>query len=268
MVKKRQYANQIPVNRQMNILVSMVGRNIKVQYRRSILGILWTVLNPLLTVVFTNIFGRSNSDLAYPLYILSGNITFNLMRSSTVGSLGSLVNNYDLMTKTRVPAYIFPTSQVLSNVVTFGFSLIAYIIVMVVLIAIKYSYGVVAFFWTDLMILFPLLPALILFSMGISYVLSIVYIRFRDVKHLYEVFLTLWFYLTPIFYSPDKIGEKMAMVLKFNPMYHFVNYFRQCALGIVPSWKTHLVIYGCGIGMFLIGLLIFKLCHKKAVLYI
>ena len=170
---------------------TMVKKNIKNQYRRSFLGVLWTVLNPLLTMlvlafVFSQIFGRKGIDMDYPVYVLSGSIVFTLMRMATVQALPCMVNNYDLLTKTRVPYYVFPTSSVLSSVVNFGFSLIALIIVMLIRIP-----NGVTFHPTMLMIFIPWLPSIFLFSLGLSFFLCTLYVRFRDVSHLYNVFLTL-----------------------------------------------------------------------------
>ena len=251
----------------MVIMWTMVKKNIKNQYRRSVLGIFWTVLNPLLTMlvmafVFSNIFGRNNINMDYPVYVLSGNIVFSLMRTATVTALPCMVNNYDLLTKTRVPYFVFPASNVVSSVVNFGFSLIALVVVMLI----RLSHGV-EFHWTLLMIV-VWLPAIFMFSLGIALALCSIYVRFRDVKHLYNVFLTLWMYMTPIFYADTLLGEKVRKVLIFNPMWHYLGYFRDLILGVVPTWQTHLIIYGAGAGMLLIGWLIFKSQRRSFIIYI
>ena len=160
-------------------------------YRRSFLGILWTVLNPLLNMfvmafVFSRIFGRTGIGMDYPVYVLSGNIVFGFMRTATVTAMPSLVSNYDLITKTRTPYSVFPLSNVFTALVNFGFSLIALIVVMIVRIP-----AGVRFHWSGLMVFFPWLPAIFLFSAGLALLLSAVYVRFRDLKHIYNVLLTL-----------------------------------------------------------------------------
>ena len=261
-------ANALVFKKSVVIMWTMVKKNIKRQYRRSFLGVLWTVLNPLLTMlvmafVFSQIFGRHGIDMDYPVYVLSGTIVFSLMRMGTAQALPCMVNNYDLLTKTRVPYYVFPTSSVLSSVVNFGFSLIALIIVMLIRIP-----NGVTFHPTMLMIFVPWLPSIFLFSLGLSFLLCTLYVRFRDVAHLYNVFLTLWMYLTPIFYSTVILPDYVQSVLKFNPMVHYLGYFRDLLLGVVPSWQEHLICYGVGIAAFLIGYLIFRWQRKKFILYI
>lgn len=253
------------------VLSSMVARNVRNQYRRSVLGILWTVLNPLLNMlvmafVFSNIFGRDNIEMDYAVYVLSGTIAFTIMRAATNNAMHSLVNSYDLMTKTRTPYYIFPLSHVFSALVNFGFSLIALIIVMLI----RLPTGKVVFSWTMFMVLIPWLPCIFMFTTGLSLILSVIYVRFRDIGHIYSVLLTLWNYLTPVFYSLKSLNlDATAMkIMKLNPMLHYVNYFRDVINGVVPDWKTHLVCFGAGAIMLLIGLLIFRLARRSIILYI
>lgn len=269
-IKIKSKANALQFRKSLVVLGSMVKKNIKNQYRRSVLGIFWTVLNPLLNMlvmwfVFDKIFGRTSSDLFYPVYILSGTITFNFMRGATTQSLPCMVYNYDLLTKTRVPYAVFPLSQNLSAMVNLGFSVIALIILMLACI----PQGV-QFHWTMLMMAVPWFPSLFLFSLGMSFALCSVYVRFRDIKHFYDVFLTLWMYATPIFYSLSslKLGPTAGMIMKLNPMLYYVQYVRELLMGTVPSWQTHAICYGVGILSFLIGFTIFRLSRKKSILYI
>lgn len=263
-------ANALQFKKSIVVLGSLVKKNIKNQYRRSVLGILWTVLNPLLNMlvmwfVFDKIFGRTSSTLFYPVYILSGNIVFNLMRTATTTSLTCMVANYDLLTKTRVPYAVFPLSQNLSATVNFGFSVIALIVLMLACI----PQGV-EFHWTMLMMIVPWLPAMMLFTLGMSFALCSIYVRFRDIHHIYSVFLTLWMYATPIFYSLDtlKLGDTAATIMKLNPMLYYVTYIRDLLMGIVPDAKMHLICYGVGLLSFIIGFTIFRLSRRKFILYI
>lgn len=267
--QKRVRANELQFKKSMVVLGSLVGKNIKNQYRRSVLGILWTVLNPLLNMlvmafVFGNFF-KNDISMDYPVYVLSGNIVFSLMRSATTSSLTCMVNNYDLLTKTRIPYAVFPISNVLSSTVNFGFSLVALVIVMLV----RMSAGVM-FHWTMILIIFAWLPAILFFSAGISFILSVVYVRFRDIKHLYGVFLTLWMYSTPVFYSLDKmnLGKGYLTAMSFNPMLHYLQSFRDLVNGTIPSGKEFLICYGVGLGCLGLGYLIFRLSRKRLLLYI
>ena len=265
-----QKANPISTKKVLVMLGCLVEKNIKNQYRRSMLGVVWTVLNPLLNMlvmafVFSKLFGRNSINMDYPVYVLSGNIVFGLMRSATTMAMPSLVCNYDLMAKTRTPYFVFPLSNVITATVNFGFSLIALILVMLV----RLSNGV-RFYWTGLMIFLPWLPMIFLFSAGLSFFLAVVYVRFRDIKHIYNVFLTLWIYLTPVFYDLEtlKLDSKYVNILKINPMYHYLKYFREVLIGNVPGWRTWVVCLGAGILSFVLGMVVFKLMKKKLIFYI
>ena len=260
------------VTRSCNTTVSLVIRNVRNQYRNSVLGIVWTVLNPLLNMVvmsliFSLLLDRKSLDgLYFPVFVLCGHTAFGMFSSSTNLSLPSLVNNYGLLTKTRIAPEIFPISSVLSSVVNFFFSFLALCIVMLVFI----NKEGVAFHPTILMTFIPFLPAYILFCCGASFVLSATYVYFRDIKNIYSVFLTLLYYLTPVFYSFSiiKEHETAKAVLQINPLYHYLTYFRSIVTGHVPSLLSHVIIFAWGIGIFLFGYVIFHFSKKKFLLYI
>lgn len=242
----------------------LVRRNIKNQYYRSFIGVLWTVLNPLLNmivmaVVFINLFGRDGMPLDYPIYILSGNIIFTLMSGSTSTSLGCLVGHTSMLQKTKVPIELFPTANVLSSLVTFGFSFIALMLVA----GVRAITGQYTFVWTILLVVL-ILPPLVIFSMGISYFLSALYVFFRDLKHIYGVFLTLWRFLTPLFYTIDKLNSNfIKKIINFNPMYHYVEAFRELLLGTIPGASTWLAMYGFAALSLIIGWLVLKALRNK-----
>ena len=219
-----------------NIVKQLVLRSIKVQYRNSVIGVFWTILNPLLNMlvmylVFSSMFaGRGTTQIeqaTYPLHLLCGNIVFGMMRNATVQSLPSIVQNRGLLTKNKMSYNVFPLSYALSAVVNFGFSFIALLGVMLVV----WIQGQ-AVFSLNIFLVFIGLPALFLFCYGLSLILSAMYTFFRDISHFYNVFLTLWMYLTPIFYTINMFegagpaGAMMKTVIRLNPMYYYVEYFR------------------------------------------
>ncbi len=267
-MKKYTHANPISTKQYGYILGLMVKKNIKQQYRNSALGVIWTVLNPILNMivmafVFSTFFGREGIDVDYPCYLMAGNIIFGFMRTATSQSLTSIVGNRDLMTKTRVPVTIFPVSRTITALSNFGFSAIALIIIMLA----RYLYGkLVVFNWTMILSLL-MLPALVLFSLGLGFLLATMYVKFRDIQHIYTVMLTLWTYATPIFYSLNIIKHKtVKLVISINPMTQFIEYFRESFLmGLIPSWTQFGICYAWGVGMFLIGFAIFSLSKKNFV---
>ena len=265
-------ADAVELKKSVVVLGSLVVRSVKNQYRNSFLGILWTIINPLLNMIvmaliFGRLFNRTLPNVDFPVYLFCGQCVFNMVRMATNNGLGSLVGNLDLLTKTRIMHYVFPMSCVFGAAVNFMFSFVALIAVMLIRIP-----NGVTFHWTMIMTAFPFLPLLILFSAGIALILSVLYVYFRDLKHIYSVFLTLWMYATPIFYTLDSLelsGSTVGTILKLNPLYYFVEYFRSIILyGTVPGWKMHLILFACAFGSFLIGGVIFHFTKRKCMLHI
>lgn len=255
--------------KQRAFLVSLlVKRNIKNQYYRSFIGVLWTVLNPLLNMavmalVFSSIFGRNGTTLDYPIFILSGNIIFSVMRAGTSSSVTCLVSQTDMLHKTRIQLEIFPTANVLSSLVTFGFSFIALLLV-AGFRALPILGGPHFVFHWQIVLVLAILPALVLFTLGLSYFLSALYVFFRDIKHIYSVLLTLWYYLTPIFYSVNALKSNfVSTVIHLNPMYHYVEGFRLLLEGSYPTATSWLAMYVAGIVAFAVGWIVLRALRNK-----
>lgn len=251
-----------------NVIFELSRKNIKTQYRDSPIGLVWTVLNPLLNMLVMWLVFRiilNNNDPYYPLYILSGNILFAAIRTSTDQSLQSLVRNRGLLLRTKIEPYVFPMSNCISATVNFLFSLIALLPFMIYL---SISQGLNLFTYRLVFILL-MLPAFWMFEMGCGIFLCALFVFFRDTKHIYSVFLTLWTYLTPIFYVV-KEGSPLLKIVNFNPMYHFVTYFRECVYSgataaCVPSWTRLLLLYGIGVLFLILGSLFFNALKKKII---
>ena len=270
MKTKKNKANAFTFRQARNALFEMVRHNVKLQYRNSILGVAWTILNPLLTMivlalVFSHLLSNRGITIDYPVYIMCGNVVFSFMRMCTSQCLPSIVGNGDLLSKTRVPHIIFPLSSALSSSVNFAFSIVAVILVMLVRM---WSGADVTFSWTIIMII-PYFPALFGFSLGLGLILCVIFVRFRDIKHLYTIFLMLWTYGTPLFYSETILSEKMMMVEQFNPMYHFVTYFREVvAMGNAGDFRTLGICYASCAAAMLIGVALFNWKKKTFALYV
>ena len=266
---KAKRSNEMTARQAANALAEMVRHNIKVQYRNSFLGVIWTLLNPLLNMivlalVFSHIFSNRGIGMDYPVYIMGGNVIFSFFRMATTNCLPSIVNNRDLLTKTRIPHIIFPLSNVLSSSVNFLFSLVALLLVMLVRLLMGAKIG---FYWTSLMII-PYFPAVFGFSLGIGLIVCTIYVRFRDIKHIYSVFLLLWQYGTPLFYSETILSDKMAAVMKFNPMYYFVKYFRAIMAGDISDWASFGICYASAALALMIGLLLFDWRKRSFTIYV
>lgn len=266
------------IKKNANITRELVKKHIKIQYRNSVIGIFWTVLNPFLNMlvmyfVFGTIFKYSESDKTYALYLLCGNVIFNMLRGSTSQSLTSLVDNRGLLTKNKISFYVFPLSSNLSAVVNFLFSCIALFGVMVFV----WIRGTNVFSW-NILLAFLMIPALFLFNYGMSMILASLYVFFRDIQHFYTVFLTLWTYLTPIFYKVDNInngkltGKLISGIINLNPMYHFVEYFRDVIYRCSSTGQAVsgglMKLYLIGGAFFAVGVIVYNLTKKKYIFYI
>lgn len=247
------------------VLHELVRKRVKTQYRNSFLGMIWTILNPLLNMlvmwaVFTQFFGRD--DPLYPVYLLTGNILFSCLRGATDGALASVVNNRGLLTRVKIDSYLFPLSTTLASLVNFAFSMIALLVIMLGM----QIFGGHQIFSVRILMVFLMLPAFVLFEYGIGLFLSALYVFFRDIKYLYSVFLTLWTYLTPIFYKVNTlaVGSFAAKLVKLNPMYYFVRFFRDAMyMGWSEyPWQDLGVLYFLGIVSVMIGVCVFKPLKK------
>lgn len=247
-----------------DLLGQLVQRDIKLKYRRSVLGYLWSVLNPLMTmivlaIVFSTMFKRNISN--YPVFLLTGQTAFNFMVQSTNLALGSITGNAALLKKTYVPKYIFTLSKITSGLVDFGFNLIALAIVMFVTGAPFTIY----LLWLPLISL-----QLYIFIVGLGLFLAATNVFFRDIQYIYHVLTTAWMYLTPLFYPFESLTKELQFfVMHFNPMYLYVNAFRQvCLYGVqidfvffVRGWIEAFI-------MLLIGGWLFIKKQNKFILYV
>ena len=246
------------------ILQQLVSKDFKLRYRRSVLGVVWSVLNPLLMMIVMSFvfsyFLRGSSVENYPLYLIVGNITFSLMNESTSAGLRSIIDAAPLLKKVRVDRWVFPVQKVFSAAFNFSFSLIAVAVVML-------FFRVVPTWHIVWMI--PALALLMVFCMGISLLIGSLAVFFRDICHLWSVVITAWTYATPLFYPASILPDWMMTVEQFNPMYHFVTYFREIVLwGQAPGLQENLLCLLFGIVTFAIGLAVFRKLQSRFILYV
>ena len=263
MGKLRDYAPLQQLKKFMPLMRELVKRDLKVRYRRSFLGYLWSLLNPLLMMcvmsfVFSTIFKSSVEN--FPLYLICGQTLWTFFNESTNTAMLSVLQNGPLIKKVYLPKFIFPLTRVLSSFVTMSFSLVAILIVMVFTRA--------ALHWTILLFWVPLV-FLFLFCCGIGMVLSGLSVYFRDITHLYGVVTLAWMYITPIFYDISFLPEYVQSVITLNPMYHYITFFRDLILyGVLPSWDVWLICGGCSVVAAALGLFLFRKMQKNFILHI
>lgn len=247
-----------------DLLKLLVSKNLKLKYRRSFLGYLWSVLNPLfimivMAVVFSTMFKRAIPN--FPLYLFCGQLLFNFMNNSTHQAISSITGSAALLKKTYVPKYIFTLARITSGTVDLLLSFGALIIVMIATKA--------PFTWHAL--LFPIvIVQLYVFCVGLGLFLAQANVFFKDIQYIYNALTTAWMYLTPIFYDLEFLPEQLQWGVKtFNPMYYYVTQFRDIVwAGKLP--EPELVGLGClaAVIMLVIGTWSFMRSKDKFILYI
>lgn len=235
------------------VIRQLTAREIKRRYARSYLGIVWSVLNPLLSMavlslIFSQLFRRSIEN--YPIYYLTGYILWQSFTGATNAAMTSLADNKMLLLKVKFPMELFILTRVYTALINLGYSLIAYVIMLLV-------------FWIPLSwtILFSpvIILCLFLFALGMSYMLSVAYVFFGDVKHLYSVVLTLWMYCSAIFYPAEQLQGFIRVVIEHNPMYLYIDGLRQAVMyRMLPGGREIILMAAWGVGMYLTGHLVFR----------
>lgn len=246
-----------------HLLLDFVARDLKIKYRRSILGVFWSVLNPILmmlviTSVFSHLF-RFQIEY-FPIYYLTGMFVFSMFSEGTLSALNSIVSSGSLIKKVYLPLYLFPLEKCLFAFINALFSLVALALIIVIL-------GMPVP-WTAVLFVIPMIYALI-FSIGVGLVLSAINVAFRDIGHLYGVVITAWMYLTPIFYPIDILPVFLQKYMIFNPLYCFIKYFREVLMyGNVPGFKLNAACFVASFTMLIIGAIIFRRRQRTFILYI
>ncbi|UKH25103.1 ABC transporter permease [Actinobacillus pleuropneumoniae] len=246
------------------LLKQLIVRDVKLKYRRSYLGYLWSILNPLmlmivLVIVFSNLFRFDIPN--FPLYLISGQVIFSFMTEATNNAVWSVTGNASLLKKTYVPKYIFTMSKVGSSLVNLLFSLGALLLVML--------YTQAEFSWNLLFFPFIILQVF-LFSLGLGLWLAAITVFFRDIQYLWGVFVSMWMYLTPLFYPVTIIPEAYQTLYKTaNPMYWYIEQFRDIVLyAKFPEIGSIFMGIGVAILVLILGAWYFNKKQDEFILYI
>lgn len=241
----------------------LVKRDFKNKYKRTVLGMLWSVLSPLLTLlilklVFSNFFGRSIEH--YTIYLFCGNLLFSFYKESTHTGMGALLSNASIFTKVNVPKYLFLLSRNVSSLINFGINLCIFFVFC--------ALDTIVFSWHLFALLYPV-ACLVLFNLGVGFILSALYIFFRDTQYLYEVLTMLLMYMSAIFYSIEKFPPALQKVFYCNPVYVYISYFREVVIqGSIPSLSLHLLAAAYALGALLIGGWIYKKFNTSFLYYV
>lgn len=234
------------------LLSELIARDIKIKYRRSVLGVVWTILNPLcmmviLSIVFSNLFKFAIEN--FPLYVLSGQVIFNFFSSATTDAMGSIIASAALIKKVYVPKYLFVLSRIFSSFINLLASFSALLLVMLVL-RVELS-------WT---IIFAFIPLILItvFSLGVGLFLAAITVKFRDIMHLYSVFTTGLMYLTPVIYPMSILPPAIKVIVLVNPLTNMLQMLRTVMFqNMLPSVSSLLIGSIEAIFALIIGLYVF-----------
>ncbi|MCH5197669.1 MAG: ABC transporter permease [Oscillospiraceae bacterium] len=241
----------------------LVKRDFKKKYKRTILGMLWSILSPLINVlvllmIFKHIFGRTEPH--FIIYIFSGTLVMNFYSECTQGCMRALMANASIFTKINVPKSLFLLSKSVQSYINFGLTLLIYF-------AFCLFDGIV-FGAHVLSLIYPIVMLLI-FNIGVGMLLSAMFVFFRDIEYLYSIFLMLLTYISAIFYPVTIVPEKSQMFFYANPVYVFIKYFRIVMInGYVPSIWIHLLILVYTAVVLLIGCLVYKKYNHEFLYYV
>lgn len=243
------------------LLVELVKKDIKLKYRRSVLGIFWTLLEPLLTtLVLTFVFSKlRNKSVSFPVYILTGRLLYSFFANSTKAAMKSIRTNGAMIKKVYVPKYIYPLASVLSNYVIF-------LISMIVLVGVAIFCGV----WPTFYIVEAIIPLflILVMSLGVGMILATFAVFFRDLEYLWGVVLMLIMYASAIFYDVDTMIEGNEWIFKWNPLYALILNFRNAVFG--SPLDQFALVYSAivAFGSLLVGIYVFYKKQDKFILNI
>ena len=241
----------------------LVHRDFTKKYKRTVLGIAWSVLSPLLSLLVMNlIFGTLlGSEIEhYTIYLFSGQLIFSFFSDSTTEGMTSLLNNADIFTKVNVPKYLFLFSKNVSSLINFGITLAVYFLFVLA--------NGVPITWKFLLLAYPIL-CLVIFNLCVGLILSALYVFFRDIQYLYSIFTMLLMYMSAIFYSIDTFPQIGKNLFLLNPIYVYIRYFRKIVLEqTIPTIWFHLIAIGYALIVFAIGSWIYKKKNHSFLYYV
>jgi ABC-type polysaccharide/polyol phosphate export permease len=245
------------------LIWALALKELKIRYKRSVLGFLWALLNPLLymmvlTFVFSQLMAANVPH--YAVFVVCAILPWTFFSQSLSYAAESIVGNADLIKKVRVAKLVFPVAAVVSNMINFLLSLIPLVLIV---LAMRHP-----FHWTWFYLPVPLL-ALTIFTLGATFFFAAANVYYRDISHILQIVLQVVFYLTPILYSQQMLPEKYRIVLKLNPLNYMINGFRLSVYdGLLPTWESIFASFLCAFLMLYIGFKLFRKYQNDFVFYV
>lgn len=241
----------------------LVKRDFTRKYKRTILGMAWSVISPLMNLlIMWMVFGRmlGGSVEHYVIFLFSGQLLFSFFSDATNLGMTSLVGNAGIFTKVNVPKYLFLFSQNVSSLINFGLTLAVYLVFV--------ALDGIPFTWKFLLLLYPILCEVI-FNLGMGLILSALYVFFRDVQYLWGIATQLIMWMSAIFYSIDSFSESARRLFLLNPMYLFIRYFRKIVIeATIPTPQFHLLMLADALLAFGVGAWMYKKYNTEFLYYV
>lgn len=241
----------------------LIKRDFKKKYKRTVLGMVWSVLSPLLmlsvmAIIFSNFFGRNIEH--YIVYLFSGQVIFNYFSEATNEGMHALVSNASIFSKINVPKYLFLFSKNISAVINFFIILVIYFFFI--------TADGIEFTWKFLLLIYPIV-CLIFINLGIGLVLSALYVFFKDIQYIYRLFTQIVMYGSAIFYSIDMLPQNLQTIFYGNPIFVCITYFRSIVLhNEIPDLQLHFLLFFYALGLFVIGCWIYKKYNYRFLYYV
>ena len=241
----------------------LVKRDFKKKYKRTVLGMAWSILSPLMMLivmklVFTQFFGRNMEH--YTIYLFCGNLIFSYFNESTSQGMISLMGNASIFTKVNVPKYLFLFSKNVQTLINFGLTLCVFFVFCVL--------DNIAFTWKLVFLLYPI-GCLVLFNIGVGLILSALFVFFRDIQYLWSVFTQLLMYMSAIFYTIDEYPPVVQNLFLLNPVYLFIRYFRKIVIETtVPTVWFHLLMAADTLIVLGVGCWMYKKYNTRFLYYV
>lgn len=251
------------INKRRFLFEELVKRDFKKKYKRTLLGIAWSLLSPLLqlgvmSLVFSNFFGRNTPH--YTIYLFCGTLLFSFFKESTIGGMSSLMNNAKIFSKINIPKHMFLLSKNVSVILNFLLNLVIFFIFVL--------FDGILLNSKMIMLLYPII-CLIILNIGMGLILSALYVFFRDIAYLYDIFVLLLNYLSAIFYTLDQFPSKIQNIFLLNPVYCYIKYFRLIIIeNTIPSIEYHLLCIMYALIILFIGLYVYKKYNHKFLYYV
>ena len=241
----------------------LVKRDFAKKYKRTILGMAWSILSPLMNLiimwlVFNNFFGNNVNH--YAVYLFAGQLVFSYFTDATNLGMNSLVGNAGIFTKVNVPKYLFLFSQNVSSLINFGLTLLIFFTFVAI--------DGIPFTWLFLLLIYPTV-CLVVFNLGVGLVLSALFVFFRDMQYLWGILTQLIMWMSAIFYTIDGYRPMVQNLFLLNPIYLYIRYFRKIVIdGVIPTPQFHLLAAAYALIAFGVGAWMYKKYNHEFLYYV